>query len=151
MRTGETLEATRLFSSFSPIVLLAAPLSSTLEAILDLHSTLACFDRTQSFLSRDSRHDPRFLIAAPWRINRHVLVPSLGMQLRDISFILVSGGTVAEVLCSKVFWERFLWPLAASGCLNLARRGVISLLFNHFNSELYQKGIPACGLQKDKS
>jgi ATP-binding cassette, subfamily C (CFTR/MRP), member 1 len=59
LRAGETLEATRLFSAFSLIILLTSPLFSTFEVIFDLFSALACFDRIQNFLFTQQRHDYR--------------------------------------------------------------------------------------------
>jgi ATP-binding cassette subfamily C (CFTR/MRP) protein 1 len=59
LRTGETLEAARMFSSLSLILLLAAPLFMTFQVILMLQSSLACFDRIQKFLSSVPRVDSR--------------------------------------------------------------------------------------------
>ncbi|KAI1853220.1 hypothetical protein JX266_001926 [Neoarthrinium moseri] len=50
-RAGETFEATRLFSSLSLIILLAAPLFGTFETILNLNASLASFNRIQKYLS----------------------------------------------------------------------------------------------------
>jgi ATP-binding cassette subfamily C (CFTR/MRP) protein 1 len=64
VRTGETFEAARLFSSLSLILLLAAPLFGTCETLLGMQSSLACFDRIQKFLLANSRVDPRILVPA---------------------------------------------------------------------------------------
>ncbi|KAK7997070.1 hypothetical protein PG989_005110 [Apiospora arundinis] len=59
LRTGQTFEATRLFSSLSFVILLAAPLFGTLEAIFNAFSALACFDRIQKYLNKQPRQDGR--------------------------------------------------------------------------------------------
>ncbi|KAH6659682.1 P-loop containing nucleoside triphosphate hydrolase protein [Truncatella angustata] len=58
-RTGETFEATTLFSSLSLIILLAAPLFGTFETIINLQSSLACFERIQRYLCTPGRKDRR--------------------------------------------------------------------------------------------
>ena len=65
LRTGQTFEATRLFSSLSFVILLAAPLFGTLEAILDAFSALACFDRIEKYLNEQSRQDGRRMHITP--------------------------------------------------------------------------------------
>ncbi|KAH8681362.1 multidrug resistance-like protein [Xylariales sp. PMI_506] len=69
LRTGETFDATRMFSSLSLILLLASPLFSTFEVIVNLQSSLACFDRIQKFLARESRQDYRIRPARPLALN----------------------------------------------------------------------------------
>ncbi|KAK7956876.1 uncharacterized protein PG986_006098 [Apiospora aurea] len=59
LRTGQTFEATRVFSSLSFVILLAAPLFGTLEAIFDTFSALACFERIQKYLNKQPRRDGR--------------------------------------------------------------------------------------------
>ncbi|KAK9776692.1 putative P-loop containing nucleoside triphosphate hydrolase protein [Seiridium cardinale] len=58
-KTGETFQATTLFSSLSLIILLAAPLFGTFETIVNLQSSMACFDRIQKYLSEPTRQDRR--------------------------------------------------------------------------------------------
>ncbi|KAM0225506.1 hypothetical protein ACHAQD_001442 [Fusarium lateritium] len=55
----ETLDATRLFSALSLIVLMAQPLFFMFEAILDISAALGAFERIQTFLTQESRLDPR--------------------------------------------------------------------------------------------
>ncbi|KAM0350073.1 hypothetical protein ACHAPU_003236 [Fusarium lateritium] len=55
----ETLDATRLFSALSLIVLMAQPLFFMFEAILDMSAALGAFERIQAFLVQDSRQDSR--------------------------------------------------------------------------------------------
>jgi ATP-binding cassette subfamily C (CFTR/MRP) protein 1 len=57
--SSETLDATRLFSALSLIVLMAQPLFFMFEAILDMSAALGAFERIQTFLTQESRLDPR--------------------------------------------------------------------------------------------
>ncbi|KAF4426572.1 Multidrug resistance-associated 1 [Fusarium acutatum] len=57
--SGETLDATRLFSALSLIILLAQPLFFMFEVILDISAALGAFERIQKFLAQDSRRGSR--------------------------------------------------------------------------------------------
>ncbi|RKL49687.1 hypothetical protein BFJ72_g1144 [Fusarium proliferatum] len=57
--SGETLDATRLFSALSLIILLAQPLFFMFETILDMSAALGAFERIQTFLAQESRRDSR--------------------------------------------------------------------------------------------
>nr|RBQ93412.1 hypothetical protein FVER53263_06312 [Fusarium verticillioides] len=57
--SGKTLDATRLFSALSLIVLLAQPLFFMFEVILDMSVALGAFERIQTFLTQESRRDSR--------------------------------------------------------------------------------------------
>lgn len=57
--SGKTLNATRLFSALSLIILLAQPLFFMFEVILDMSAALGAFERIQTFLTQESRRDSR--------------------------------------------------------------------------------------------
>ncbi|CAG7561621.1 unnamed protein product [Fusarium equiseti] len=57
--SSETLDATRLFSALSLIILLAQPLFFMFEVILDMSAALGAFERIQKFLVHETRRDPR--------------------------------------------------------------------------------------------
>ncbi|RBR10554.1 uncharacterized protein FIESC28_09418 [Fusarium coffeatum] len=57
--SSETLDATRLFSALSLIILLAQPLFFMFEVILDMSAALGAFERIQKFLAQETRRDPR--------------------------------------------------------------------------------------------
>ncbi|KAK2932439.1 AAA ATPase domain [Fusarium oxysporum f. sp. vasinfectum] len=57
--SGETLDATRLFSALSLIILLAQPLFFMFEVILDMSAALGAFERIQIFLTQESQRDSR--------------------------------------------------------------------------------------------
>ncbi|KAI1336278.1 multidrug resistance-like protein [Xylariaceae sp. FL0016] len=65
LQSGETLEATRLFSSFSLIILLSQPLFTMFEVLADVLGALGSFDRIQNFLDAETRRDYRtFLLTS---------------------------------------------------------------------------------------
>ncbi|KAK8042694.1 hypothetical protein PG994_013177 [Apiospora phragmitis] len=66
LRTGQTFEATGVFSSLSFVILLAAPLFGTLEAVFDTFSALACLERVQKYLNKQHRQD-----GGEWTYHHH--------------------------------------------------------------------------------
>lgn len=65
IHNGHTFEVTKVFSSLSFVILLAAPLFGTLEAILTAFSALACLERIQKYLNKPSRCDGRRMDVSP--------------------------------------------------------------------------------------
>jgi ATP-binding cassette, subfamily C (CFTR/MRP), member 1 len=58
-RTGETLDATRLFAALSLILLLSQPLFWMFEVVLDMGAAMGCFERIEKYLSENERVDHR--------------------------------------------------------------------------------------------
>ncbi|KAK1967123.1 hypothetical protein LY78DRAFT_19390 [Colletotrichum sublineola] len=58
-KTGETLDATKLFAALSLIILLASPLFWMFEVVLDMSAALACFRRIEKYLSEPPRVEYR--------------------------------------------------------------------------------------------
>ncbi|KAK4076517.1 hypothetical protein Purlil1_12630 [Purpureocillium lilacinum] len=58
-RTGEVLDATKLFSALSFIILLAQPLFWMFEVVLDLSAAFGAFERIQKFLVEQTRIEYR--------------------------------------------------------------------------------------------
>jgi len=58
-RTGETLDATRLFAALSLIILQAQPLFWMFEVVLDMSSAMGCFKRIETYLSQAERTEYR--------------------------------------------------------------------------------------------
>ncbi|OHX00813.1 ABC multidrug transporter [Colletotrichum incanum] len=58
-KTGQTLDATKLFAALSLIILLASPLFWMFEVVLDMSAALACFHRIESYLSESARVEYR--------------------------------------------------------------------------------------------
>ncbi|KAF4977469.1 hypothetical protein FZEAL_6033 [Fusarium zealandicum] len=64
-KSSQTLDATRLFSALSLIILLSQPLFWMFEVILDLSAALGAFERIENFLVQKSRRDPRWAQLTP--------------------------------------------------------------------------------------
>lgn len=60
-KTGDALDATRMFSSLSLIILLGQPLFWMFETVLDMSAAYACFKRIETFLVKSDRADNRNL------------------------------------------------------------------------------------------
>ncbi|KAI8627665.1 multidrug resistance-like protein [Xylariaceae sp. FL1651] len=60
--SGISLDATRVFTSLSLILLLGQPLFWILEAVLDVSAALGCFKRIENFLLKASRTENRTLV-----------------------------------------------------------------------------------------
>ena len=56
LKTGEALDATRMFSSVSLIVLLGSPLTWTLEAVFDVVAAVPCLKRIEAYLSTPTQN-----------------------------------------------------------------------------------------------
>jgi ATP-binding cassette, subfamily C (CFTR/MRP), member 1 len=59
INSGQSLQATRMFSSLSLIILLGQPLFWMFEAVLDIMAAAGCFKRIDKFLSTAPRADGR--------------------------------------------------------------------------------------------
>ncbi|KAJ9136431.1 ABC multidrug transporter [Pleurostoma richardsiae] len=59
VRSGDTLDVTKMFSSLSLIILLGSPLFIMMEVVMELNSAVGCFDRIQKFLSGSRLNDYR--------------------------------------------------------------------------------------------
>lgn len=57
--TSETLTVTRIFTSYSYLTLLCTPLSILFQSVPSMLAALACLERIQTFLEKDSREDFR--------------------------------------------------------------------------------------------
>ncbi|KAK1988940.1 ABC transporter [Colletotrichum cereale] len=85
-RTGQTLDATKLFAALSLIILLASPLFWMFEVVLDMSAALACFNRIEKYLSEPPRTEYRSFPSAS-RLEAHSAGTdgsSQGVQLQDL-------------------------------------------------------------------
>ncbi|KAJ0353305.1 hypothetical protein COL154_003366 [Colletotrichum chrysophilum] len=64
-KSGETLDATKLFAALSLVILLASPLFFMFETVLDLSAALGCFHRIENYLCRPPRNDYRSFPSSP--------------------------------------------------------------------------------------
>ncbi|KAG5656426.1 hypothetical protein KAF25_000013 [Fusarium avenaceum] len=109
--SSETLDATRLFSALSLIVLMAQPLFFMFEAILDISAALGAFERIQTFLTQESHLDPcEMLSDSDNRAYSQRRTDSIELQsLRDnISFPSEGhemNGLAIEVSNASISWS----------------------------------------------
>ncbi|CAI0646944.1 unnamed protein product [Colletotrichum noveboracense] len=64
-KSGETLDATKLFAALSLVILLASPLFFMFETVLDLSAALGCFHRIENYLCQPPRNDYRSFPSSP--------------------------------------------------------------------------------------
>ncbi|KAK2776790.1 ABC multidrug transporter [Colletotrichum kahawae] len=64
-KSGETLDATKLFAALSLIILLASPLFFMFETVLDLSAALGCFHRIENYLCQPPQNDYRSFPSRP--------------------------------------------------------------------------------------
>lgn len=62
-QSGETLEAARMFSSLSLVILLGQPLFWMLEAVLDASAAFSCFTRIDKYLSTTPMRQKTMMVA----------------------------------------------------------------------------------------
>ncbi|KAL3955773.1 hypothetical protein ACCO45_011336 [Purpureocillium lilacinum] len=128
-QTGEVLDATKLFSALSFIILPAQPLFWMFEVVLDLSAAFGAFERIQKFLVEQTR-----------------------AEYRDIGLVQPTG----ETLVGGREWSsrdaaaagRLSWCDQSPWILNQSIRDNIIGYFP-VNETLYQQVIRACELERD--
>ncbi|CAF3657412.1 unnamed protein product [Fusarium graminearum] len=109
--SSETLDATRLFSALSLIVLLAQPLFFMFEVILDMSAALGSFERIQKFLVQESLSDLRKInSSSDVRVSRQGETSSIELQmLRNPTVPSIgesdTGGFAIEVSNADISWS----------------------------------------------
>ncbi|KAF5657957.1 multidrug resistance-associated 1 [Fusarium heterosporum] len=131
--SSETLDATRLFSALSLIVLMAQPLFFMFEAILDISAALGAFERIQAFLVQDSQRDPRKMQsdssvrAFPQReidsIELHTLRQGAVLSTENPAM----NGSVIEVSNTDISWSEER-PLLKDLTFTIGRNQLVLLL-----------------------
>ncbi|WZH41295.1 P-loop containing nucleoside triphosphate hydrolase protein [Fusarium acuminatum] len=108
--SSETLNATRLFSALSLIVLMAQPLFFMFEAILDMSAALGAFERIQTFLTQESRLDPCEMHSDsdkrvyPQRRTESIELQSLRDNVSSPSASHDMNGLAIEVVNASISW-----------------------------------------------
>lgn len=109
--SSQVLDATRLFSALSLIILFTQPLFTIFEAVLDMSAALGAFGRID-----------KFLVQTPCRARRNVLAPTLTVtphgqdnetiELQDLrresttsSYSAVSGNSEVELQSATISWS----------------------------------------------
>lgn len=109
--SSETLDATRLFSALSLIVLMAQPLFFMFEAILDISAALGAFERIQTFLAQESRlnpcemHSDSHERAYPQRRTDSIELQSLRDNVSPLSASHDMNGLAIEVSNASISWS----------------------------------------------
>ncbi|RAH78385.1 ABC multidrug transporter [Aspergillus japonicus CBS 114.51] len=102
-----TLDAGRMFSSLSLLMLISQPLSMLFQSAPELASMVACFQRIQQFLLTDPRSDQRKIVAStlnklkPANVEveeKSSATTAAAITIRSASFIWPGG--VTPVLCN---------------------------------------------------
>ncbi|KAI8275314.1 ABC transporter atnG [Colletotrichum sp. SAR11_240] len=90
-KSGETLDATKLFAALSLVILLASPLFFMFETVLDLSAALGCFHRIENYLCQPPRNDYRSFPSSPSIKSSHNGNGSshgenIEVRVKDVSF-----------------------------------------------------------------
>ncbi|KAJ0386297.1 hypothetical protein COL922a_004688 [Colletotrichum nupharicola] len=90
-KSGETLDATKLFAALSLVILLASPLFFMFETVLDLSAALGCFHRIENYLCQPPRNDYRSFPSSPSIKSSHNVNGSshgenIEVRAKDVSF-----------------------------------------------------------------
>ncbi|KAF4845765.1 ABC transporter atnG [Colletotrichum siamense] len=90
-KSGETLDATKLFAALSLVILLASPLFFMFETVLDLSAALGCFHRIENYLCQPPRNDYRSFPSNPSIKSSHNGNGSshganIEVRVKDVSF-----------------------------------------------------------------
>ncbi|KAF4549613.1 ABC transporter-like protein 1 [Elsinoe fawcettii] len=103
-RTGESLDATRIFTTLSLLVLLAEPLFSLFVGFVDFMSGLACFDRIEDFLNADELRDSRMFEDAECN-SASTSDMDLPFASSPLNFLRnMSSRTVIAIRCGSFGW-----------------------------------------------
>ncbi|KAF4969630.1 hypothetical protein FSARC_3209 [Fusarium sarcochroum] len=131
--SSQTLDATRLFSALSLIILLAQPLFFMFEVILDVSAALGAFERIQTFLTQESRQDPRQTQSrSSTRLSRQNETESIELQvLRDSTSTYTADPTmkncVVKVSDANISWSEE-HPLLRDITFTVGRNQLVLLL-----------------------
>ncbi|GKU18087.1 unnamed protein product [Fusarium langsethiae] len=129
----ETLDATRLFSALSLIVLLAQPLFFMFEVILDMSAALGAFERIQKFLVQESRLHFRMMQSLPdVGLSQQGETSSIELQMLRNSTVPFEGDYNTSSFAIEVSHADISWseerPLLHDLTFNVARDQLVLLL-----------------------
>lgn len=90
-KSGETLDANKLFAALSLVILLASPLFFMFETVLDLSAALGCFHRIENYLCQPPRNDYRSFPSSPSIKSSHngngsSYGANIEVRVKDVSF-----------------------------------------------------------------
>lgn len=132
-QSGQTLDATRMFSSLSLIILLGQPLFWMLEAFLDASAAFTCFKRIEKYLSTASMPSTtaRDQTASP-RVGLDDSTAQLTRHSADIELQHVERRLQLHEIDVHVRNASFAWNAEGSAVLNdldmSVRRGDLAIV-----------------------
>ncbi|KAK7418553.1 hypothetical protein QQX98_003898 [Neonectria punicea] len=108
--SDKTLDATRLFSALSLIILLAQPLFWMFEVVLDMSAAFGAFERIEKFLVKSSRREYRHVHSAriPETAHEHD-VESIELQVLRNNVYSSPLGMISEDFAIDVQETNFAW------------------------------------------
>lgn len=108
--SSETLDATKMFSALSLIILLAQPLFFMFEVILDMSAALGAFERIQKFLVQETRHDRRKIQSgSSSTVSRGVETESVELRMLGETTLPSAGDTDTSSFAVEVSRANIAW------------------------------------------
>lgn len=101
LSTGQTLDATKMFTALALITLLSQPLFWMFEVVLNLSAASGAFGRIQKFLLEDTKKDTRNILSSAQADDGPVME---GIQLHSI-MCESSGGFAIKVMHANMAWS----------------------------------------------
>ncbi|KAK2037213.1 multidrug resistance-like protein [Colletotrichum somersetense] len=156
-KTGKPLDATKLFTALSLIILLASPLFWMFEVVLDMSAALACFHRIETYLTEPPRIEYR------WKPDSGPILKNLDFEVKDGQLVMLVGPVASgkSTLLQGLLGElphvtgtielsshRVSWCGQSPWLINETIRKNI-VCFSEFDAHLYRQVLKACGLEKD--
>lgn len=120
LSSGESLDATRMFSSLSLVILLGQPLFWLFEVVLDMNSALGCFQRIQKFLTKTEKLDPREIGRESGASNSNTQLSRHGLdvELRDMRGSLRARSADVDLPDVQVRDASFSWSTEGRAVLD---------------------------------
>lgn len=121
-KTGQVLDATKLFAALSLVILLANPLFFMFETVLDISAALGCLHRMDTYLSEPPRAEYRSLpsSSSPRSPSDGSQLSSQDVPLRDLkrAEAVVVGQTPGGDAAIRVESSSLRWNSESSPVLN---------------------------------
>ncbi|KAK6224641.1 abc multidrug transporter [Colletotrichum tabaci] len=177
-KTGQTLDATKLFAALSLIILLANPLFWMFEVVLDMSAALACFQRIETYLTEPPRVEGEHALernpstrpalsvqeaSLSWKDEADSILSGLNFDIQKGQLVMLVGPVASgkSTLLKGLLGEiphvtgtvalsstRVSWCEQNPWLINETVRKNI-ICFSEFDLHLYQQVLKACDLEKD--
>ncbi|TDZ40639.1 ABC transporter atnG [Colletotrichum spinosum] len=151
-KTGETLNATKLFAALSLIILLTNPLFFMFEVVYDMSAALGCFRRIEKYLCQAPRAEyrslPQYSMSGPSSSNNSAAgnekeePATVSIKVQSASLGWKTEGEPTTATLTNINFN------IAAGQLNETIRKNI-ICFADFDETLYLRVLHACDIDKD--